>query len=209
MPVYPIVIYSYARPRRKGPSTYRLRLAGREIVTFRFRVIQLNRLRWRDFLDRPNPVASALMARMDILPKDRPRVKAECLRMVASLRLDEGKSLTIGKFVDSYLQLDHDENRSYSEIVKSFEAEEGDRMAEYVTSWERRGMEIGRLEGRQEGRLAGRIETLQEQLAARFGDLSQGLQDRVAGCDDLDILKKMSELLINQAPLDDLDRLLP
>ena len=47
-----------------------------KVLEFNYQVIQLNRLNWRDFLDKPNPVASALMAKMDIAPKDRPKVKA-------------------------------------------------------------------------------------------------------------------------------------
>ncbi|CCI14543.1 hypothetical protein MICAE_3030002 [Microcystis aeruginosa PCC 9806] len=53
--------------------------------------MQLNRLNWRDFLNQPNPVASALMARMNIAEKERAKVKAECLRLLITLRLDSAR----------------------------------------------------------------------------------------------------------------------
>jgi hypothetical protein len=51
-----------------------------------------NRLNWLDFVRKPNPVASALMTKMRIAPGDRPRVKLECLRMLATLKLDKARA---------------------------------------------------------------------------------------------------------------------
>ncbi len=45
------------------------------------------------------------MAKMHIAPEDRPRVKLECLRMLATLKLDKARSALIGTFMDSYLKL--------------------------------------------------------------------------------------------------------
>lgn len=58
-----------------------------KVLKFNFRSIQLNRLNWRDYLDQANPVAAALMAKMRIAVGDRPKVKAECLRLLITLRL--------------------------------------------------------------------------------------------------------------------------
>lgn len=53
---------------------------------------QLNRLNWRDFARKENPVASALMAKMRIAPQDRARVKLECVRLGAGLKLNKAKT---------------------------------------------------------------------------------------------------------------------
>ncbi len=45
------------------------------------------------------------MAKMNIADSDRPRVKLECLRLLASLRLNTAKMQLISGFIDSYLQL--------------------------------------------------------------------------------------------------------
>jgi len=47
------------------------------VLDFSFQAIQLNRLNWRDYLRQANPVASALMAKMNIASADRPRVMLE------------------------------------------------------------------------------------------------------------------------------------
>jgi hypothetical protein len=60
-------------------------------MEFHFRVIQLNRLDWRDFLRRENPVAAALMAKIKMQPGERKRVKYECLRLMATLRIDPAR----------------------------------------------------------------------------------------------------------------------
>ena len=73
--VYPVVVYSYPRPRTPGRDHYKLRLFGKNILMFRFHVVQLNLLDWRDFLRHPNPLASALMVRMHIIPQHRPASK--------------------------------------------------------------------------------------------------------------------------------------
>jgi hypothetical protein len=80
LPVYPIVFFSYDAPLREEPSSHRVGFPDVTVLNFSYRVIQLNRLNWRDFLRQPNPVASALMAKMGIAAEDRPQVKLECLR---------------------------------------------------------------------------------------------------------------------------------
>ncbi len=53
-----------------------------EVLRFRYAVVQLNQLDWRQYLALKNPVAAALMAKMEIAPSDRARVRLECLRML-------------------------------------------------------------------------------------------------------------------------------
>jgi len=82
LPVYPIVLFSYDTPVREQPNAHRVGFPDLMVLDFSYRVVQLNRLNWRDFVRQPNPVASALMAKMGIAAADRPRVKLECLRLL-------------------------------------------------------------------------------------------------------------------------------
>jgi hypothetical protein len=86
--IYPIVVFSFDKPFRAESDQYQVEIAGLRVLDFRFKAIQLNRMNWRDYLDQPNPVAAALMAKMKIAPEDRPKVKAECLRLMVTLKLD-------------------------------------------------------------------------------------------------------------------------
>ncbi len=83
------------------------------MLEFQFAAIQLNRLNWRDFLTQHNPVAAALMAKMNIAVSERPQVKAECLRLLTTLRLDPARMQLISRFVDTYLRLDDTEKQCF------------------------------------------------------------------------------------------------
>jgi len=113
LPVYPIALFTYDAPQRLEPDEYRVAFPDKLILSFAFTVIQLNRMNWRDFVRRPNPLASALMAKMMIADDDRARVKLECLRLLATLHLDAAKMQLISGFVDTYLRLNQDEQREF------------------------------------------------------------------------------------------------
>ncbi len=69
LPIYPVVIFSYDKPRLKEPEELRVAFPDLAVLDFHYRVIQLNQLSWRDYVHHQNPVASALMAKMQIAPR--------------------------------------------------------------------------------------------------------------------------------------------
>ena len=93
-PVFPVVIFSHDR-KRAEPDHYKVTFSGHRVLDFHYRVIQLKRLSWREYLKRPNPAACALMSKMDIAPVDRVYVKAECLRILVTLKLDPARKSLI------------------------------------------------------------------------------------------------------------------
>ena len=54
---------------------------------------------------------------MKIAKCDRPKVKAECLRLLVTLQLDPAKTRLISKFVDTYLQLNAQEEQTFQAEV--------------------------------------------------------------------------------------------
>ena len=111
------------------------------MLDFRFKAIQLNRLDWRDYVDRANPVAAALMSKMSITPSDRPKVKAECLRLMVTLKLNPAKSRLISKFVDTYLRLNAKEEGEFRVEIDKLELGEKEAVMQTMTSWEEKGLE--------------------------------------------------------------------
>jgi Putative transposase, YhgA-like len=103
--IYPIVVFSFDEPHREEPQQYCVEFDDFKVMEFNFKAIQLNRLNWRDFLNQQNPVAAALISKMRIDEADRPQVKVECLRLLATLRLDPARTQLISGFVDTYLRL--------------------------------------------------------------------------------------------------------
>jgi hypothetical protein len=185
--VYPIALLSH-RSLTPEPGVRVVRLPGLKVVQFRYRVVQLSRLNWRDFEGRPNPAAAALMSRMGMEEGERPLVKAACWRMLAGLGLKEAQVRLLAGFVESYLPLDGaDEKLFRQEIGRE---KEGERVMDYITSWEREARKAGRAEGRKagraEGRKAGQAEGRREgalglliRQLGRLGQLPEGLAGQV------------------------------
>jgi Domain of unknown function (DUF4351) len=175
-PIYPIAIFSFDEPKRQEPDKYRVRLPGFDVLEFNFLRIQLNQLNWRDFLKQKNPVAAALMSKMKIEKKDRAKVKVECLRSIATLKLDPARVSILSGFVDSYLNLDRLEEVEFEREVASIKKEsEKEQVMQIVTSWMEQGIEQGRVEGEKEEalRLVSRV------LIRRVGELDAGMNERL------------------------------
>ena len=90
-----------------------------------------------------NPVAAALMAKMRIKKNDRPKVKAECLRLLVTLKLDPSKTQLISKFVDTYLNFEGAEEEQFQAEIAKLEVGQKEEIMEVMTSWERKGIEKG------------------------------------------------------------------
>ena len=145
--IYPIAIFSYDQPQKEAKSSYSVEFPDFKVLDFRFKAIQLNRLDWRNYVDRANPVAAALMSKMSIAPSDRPKVKAECLRLMVTLQLNPAKSRLISKFVDIYLRLNAKEEGEFRVELDKLELSEKEAVMQTMTSWEEKGLEQGLEQG--------------------------------------------------------------
>jgi hypothetical protein len=188
LPIYPVVIFSFDTPQRLEPNRYQVEFPDRKVLDFSYVAIQLNRLNWRDFLSSQNPVAAALMAKMKIQPEDRPKVKAECLRLLATLRLNSAKMQLISGFVDTYLRLNEAEEVAFEAELNrmGLSEEEEARVMEIVTSWMEKGIERGLQQGLQEGFQQGFQQALAReaalvlyQLNDRFQGIPQSLEEEI------------------------------
>src|SRR5207245_6215643 len=57
LPVYPVLVTSYDRPHSLEPDRFVMEVRGLQVLDFRFRVVQLNRLNWRDYVRLKKPAA--------------------------------------------------------------------------------------------------------------------------------------------------------
>ena len=194
--IYPIVVFSFDQPQREEPCTYKMEFPDQQVLEFRFKSIQLNRLNWRDYLTQQNPVAAALMAKMRIAPGDRPKVKAECLRLLTTLRLDPTRTRLIFGFVDTYLRLNLQEQTVFQEELGKLEEREREGIMQITTSWMEQGIEQGvqieakslifRLLNRRVGELPGQVRSHIETLPlAQLEALAEALLD-FSGLSDLE-----------------------
>jgi predicted transposase/invertase (TIGR01784 family) len=175
-PVYPIAIFSFDEPKRQEQDKYRVRLPGLDILEFNFLRIQLNQLNWRDFLKQKNPVAAALMSKMKIEKTERAKVKVECLRAIATLKLDPARVSILSGFVDTYLNLNQSEVAEFEREVASIKKEtEKEQVMQIVTSWMEQGIEQGIEQGEQKATLKSVLRVLHR----RVGELDANVNERL------------------------------
>ena len=93
---------------------------------------------------------AALMAKMKMTARERPRVKLECLRLLATLRLDPARSKLIGGFVDSYLKLSAEELKQYERELETIEPKERQTTMALASIWEQESIIMGALHGKWE-----------------------------------------------------------
>jgi hypothetical protein len=189
--IYPIVVFSFDQPYRPEKNVYKVEFPNLRVLEFRFHAIQLNRLNWRDYLDQPNPVAAALMAKMKIAKKDRAKVKAECLRLLVTLQLNPSKTRLISKFVDTYLRLDTREEKAFQAEIDKLGVAQKERIMETLTSWEEKGMA-------QERR-----SLVLALLAEQVGILPEAVESQVKAL-DMDQLMSLGRALLRFSSLEDL-----
>ena len=193
--IYPIVIFSFDQPYRAEEDTFKIEFPNLKVLEFRFHAIQLNRLNWRDYIDSPNPVAAALMSKMKIARRDRPKVKAECLRLLVTLQLDPAKTRLISKFVDTYLRLNAQEEQTFQAEIDKIGIAQKEAIMQVTTSWEARGIETGIGQGQRS--------LISLLLQQKIGQLPDSTIDRISNL-SLDQLSTLAIALLNFNSGDDL-----
>lgn len=83
------------------------------------------------------------MAKMKMATEDRAKVKAQCLRLLVTLKLDPARMQLISGFVDTYLNLNPVEETAFQSEVRTFQSEEQEDIMQIVTSWMKQGIEQG------------------------------------------------------------------
>ncbi|MDJ0800149.1 MAG: DUF4351 domain-containing protein [Calothrix sp. MO_167.B12] len=196
LPIYPIVIYSHDNPKTPEPSSYRLELAKKVILEFNYDTIQLNQLHWQDFVNQHNPVASALMAKMQMNVTERPQVKLASLQLLTTLGLNPAQVQLISGFIDTYLQFNSEEEVVFQEQIASIEPKEQEKVMEIVTSWMRKGIEQGEKQGE--------LKLLMRLLNHRLGEINPQLKGRIENLSTPE-LENLGEALLDFSSVADLE----
>ncbi len=210
LPVYPIVIFSYDRPQKEAIRQYKIEFPDLKVLEFNYQVVQLNRLNWRDFINQANPVAAALMAKMKIAPRDRAKVKAQCLRLLVTLRLDAARMQLISGFVDTYLNLNSSEEIEFQQEISTFIQPEQEGVMQITTSWMRRGLEQGLEQGLERGLERGLEQGLARErnliirlIKRKLGAIDVALESRIMTL-TIDDLERVGEALLDFSTVEDL-----
>ena len=207
LPIYPIVLCTYDMPRRPEPDYYQIHFPGLKVLSFRFQVVQLNRLDWHKFKTSRNPIACALMAKMKMANTERYDVKLESLQNLGKLNLNEASKSLISCIVDTYLKLDAREERKFQFALNRIEPQLKERVMELTTSWmqkgEKKGEKKGAKKGEKKGKLIGVRETVLRLLRKRFGPLDTNSTKKISVL-PLSTAEELSEALLEFSGSNDL-----
>jgi Domain of unknown function (DUF4351) len=133
---------------------------------------------------------------MKIAKRDRPKVKAECLRLLVTLKLDPAKTRLISKFVDAYLRLNAQEEQIFQAEIDKIGTDQKEAIMQVTTSWEAKGIETGIEQERRS------LVTLQ--LEQKLGQLPDAASDRISSL-SLNQLSALALALLNFNSADDLN----
>jgi len=200
LPVYPIVIYSHDSPQRPEPNFYRVEFPSWTVLEFNYKVIQLNRLNWQDFVNQPNPVASALISKMRMDAQERPTVKLMSLQLLSTLGLNPAQVQLISGFIDTYLKLNAEEKAVFEEQLARIEPRQQEEVMQIVTSW----MEEGIQQGLQQGMQQEAATLVLRQLNRRFGRVTPQLQERIQNLSTTE-LEDLAEALLDFTNIADVE----
>ncbi len=183
LPVYPVALLTYDKPRSPEPDHYEIEFPDFAVLQFKFRTIQLNRLNWRDYLRQQNPVATALMSKMNIAFEDRVKVKVEMLRLFSTMKLNREKMTLVARLMNSYLRLTSEEQRKVRANIKQFEPKRKKVVMEYMNIWEKdgfdKGIKQGLRQGVQQGMQQGVADTVLHLLKIRIGAIGLRTQSQI------------------------------
>jgi predicted transposase YdaD len=199
IPVCSFAVFSYKTPYDPELGQYVEWLPHRKALEYNYDVLQLNLLDWKNYLNRPNPLASALMSKMRIVRKDRVKVKIACLKMLAGLELNRAQKRLLSGFIDTYLDLNTKEQQNFEEELVKEPFEEQEKIMELTTSWKEEGIKIGRAEGKAEGRR----EMVLEQLNFRFGELKTPFRKQILALSEAKI-QELAKAIFEFKSLNDL-----
>jgi hypothetical protein len=212
-PVLPVVLYVRGGPAGAEDVPVADRLGKRHLASFTYAAFGLSKCEAAAYLNRPEPLAPALAALMRRGEHSPAEHKFRCLQRIARLEIDAAARHLLVNCVESYLQLDGEEQRAYEKLLAREPTQEVSTMQmTYEQKVEARamkkGLEQGREEGREQGRDLGRVEGMRSVvtglLERRFGPLSSASRERVEEITDADELSRLADRVLDARSVEDL-----
>jgi|SRR5690625_94416 len=169
-PILPIAVYSYDE-KRDGQNSYEMFVTDFKVVSFQFLKVQLSTKNWRKFLTSDNPVAAALLSKMNYSESERIMVIRAFFRMLIRMKLPDEESEFLMRFFEHYLKLDEKEEEQLMSNLKY--TDDWEEIKKLPISWEEHGIKKGRVEGREETAIKLMEEGVDISLIKKVTELSE------------------------------------
>ncbi len=181
-PVVSLAILADDKPEWK-PDSFTYELWGCK-VSLKFPVVKLwdYNETWDDLAARTNPFATVVMAHLKTQatrkdPDSRMRWKMFLFRRLYESGYDRQQILDLLWFIDWVMWLPPKLKHQFEGAIEAYEAE---KKMEYMTTWERNGLEKGLEKGLAKGIRKGEATILKRQLTRRFAGLPAWVEERLA-----------------------------
>ncbi|MBO1001269.1 transposase [Pseudogracilibacillus auburnensis] len=145
-PIIPIAIFSYLNHWEQ--NQFNMKVLDKTYLSFKYHTLHLKKMYWRDYLKKDNPVVAALLSKMDFKEEEKYKVKAEFVRMLWRLQLNEADQRLLYGFFETYVTLTEKEEAKFVESVKEFDHAE--EILNIPISYEEKGRKQGMKEGKKE-----------------------------------------------------------
>jgi hypothetical protein len=130
------------------------------------------------------------MSKMSIAPEDRPKVKAECLRLLVTLKLNPAKMQLISGFIDTYLRLNKLEKEKFQTGIGTLIKEEKEEVMQIVTSWMEEGIEREK-------------NLILRQINRKFGQINRELETEIRSL-NIEIIEALGKAIFDLDTVEDL-----
>lgn len=151
-PILPIAVFSYDEGRNET-NQFSIKFPFFHVLSFQFLMLELRKMNWRHYIHSNNPVAAALLSKMDFTKKERIQVKKEFLRMLVKMELNPAKAELINGFFETYLTLDESEENQLMEEINQLDRGEAEQILKLPNSWIDKGIERGIEKGIEKGKM--------------------------------------------------------
>jgi hypothetical protein len=198
--ILPIAVFTYSQ-KRDEPDSFKLEFPFMPVLDFKFLTIELKKQKWHNYITSNNPIAAALLSKMDYQKKERVQVKLEFLRMLVRMELDPARMTLLAGFFETYLSLNEAEERQLENEVGKIDEKEAEKMMEITTSWQ----EKGRIEGKKEGILEGQVTILVRLLKKKFENIPVETEDQIRSL-PADKLQELAEEIFEMETIEDIQR---
>ena len=203
LPVLPIALYLGVALEGLGVDIYREDYSpppadGQEplswqVLQFRFNYIGLPGLDALEHLQQDNLLALALVGLMRIPPGRKAWIKAEALRKIYAAGESEQRTYLLTECLETYLQLEEQEQEEFEEIVQKEEYGQVIRIG-------KTSRELAFEQGIEEGRQNLLIDLLQQ----KFGKLEPEIKHKIKHSSEEEI-RRLSRKILHAESLKDLD----
>ena len=205
VPILPLAVFlqgGASGDSRNGreiyPRVVELDAAGFWFNRYRYLACALSRGEAEKYLTRQDPLAAALAALMPYQAGSPADHKLQCLRRILTAReLSPARSFQLAHIVDTYIQLETDEEEKFRQIITDVLGKEATTME---TSWDRFVAERTR-HAEAIGLVLGMRRMLLRLLESRFGDLPEPVLQTVEDCQDPEQLERWSEAVLTAPDL--------